>query len=66
MRLLRYSHSDRRPLPGRDSRLTRERVLSVEERRPPQRVIPNNQQTLRGVAPIVILPTKALIVHFVE
>jgi hypothetical protein len=40
--------------------------LSVEKRRPPSPVTPDNQKRLRDVAPIVILATKALILHFVE
>ena len=66
MRLLRYSHSDRRPLPGCNCRPTRERGFSVEERRPAQLVIPDNQQRPRDVASIVILAANVLILHFIE
>jgi len=53
-------------LPGCNSRPRRESGFSVETRRPPRPVIPDNQQRLREVALIAILEAKPLILHFVE
>ena len=66
MRLQRYSHTERRPLPGCNSRPRRESGFSVEKRRFMSPVIPDNQVRLREVVSITILAAKALILHFVE
>ena len=66
MLLQRYSHSERRPLPGCNSSPEARKGFSVEKRRFMSPVIPDNQVRLREVVSITILAAKALILHFVE